>query len=170
MALGDIITMRNGTTVEILNADAEGRLILADALSYAGSRNPKLTIDVATLTGAANVAVGEHAAVYFSTAKPQESALLEKTSLQVWEPLVHFPLWNYYDEMIQSTMADIKNTGGSYAGAVAAAKFLQKFVSYPWFHIDIAGSAYFRTKWSYKGVGATGFGVRLLYTFLKNLA
>jgi leucyl aminopeptidase len=170
MALGDIITMRNGTTVEILNADAEGRLILADALSYAGSRNPKLTIDVATLTGAANVSVGEHAAVYFSTAKPQESALLEKTSLQVWEPLVHFPLWNYYDEMIQSTMADIKNTGGSYAGAVAAAKFLQKFVSYPWFHIDIAGSAYFRTKWSYKGVGATGFGVRLLYTFLKNLA
>ena len=169
MALGDIITMRSGTTVEILNADAEGRLILADALSYASTLNPKLTIDVATLTGAANVAVGEHAAVYFSTAKEQEDALLEKTSLQVWEPLVRFPLWNLYDELIQSSMADIKNTGGQFAGAISAAKFLQKFVSYPWFHIDIAGSAYFRTKCSYKGVGATGFGVRLVYTFLKNL-
>ena len=167
MALGDIITMHNGKTVEILNADAEGRLILADALSYASSLNPKLTIDIATLTGAANQAVGEHAAVYFSTASQSECDDLEKTSLQVWEPLVRFPLWAYYNELISSNMADMKNTGGTYGGAVSAAKFLQQYVSYPWIHLDIAGSAYFKTKWSYKGVGATGFGVRLLYTYLK---
>lgn len=169
MALGDIITMHNGKTVEILNADAEGRLILADALSYASSLNPKLTIDIATLTGAANQAVGEHAAVYFSTAKQTDCETLEKTSFQVWEPLVRFPLWSYYDELISSHMADMKNTGGQYGGAVAAAKFLQQFISYPWIHLDIAGSAYFKSKWSYKGVGATGFGVRLLYTYLKKM-
>lgn len=170
MALGDIITMHNGKTVEILNADAEGRLILADALSYAASLNPKLTIDVATLTGAANQAVGEHAAVYFSTASQNECEMLEQSGFTVWEPLVRFPLWNYYNELISSNMADMKNTGGQYGGAISAAKFLQQYVSYPWIHLDIAGSAYFKTKWSYKGVGATGFGVRLLYNFLKQTA
>ncbi|MCQ2959411.1 MAG: leucyl aminopeptidase [Bacteroidales bacterium] len=170
MALGDIITMHNGKTVEILNADAEGRLILADALSYAASLNPKLTIDVATLTGAANQAVGEHAAVYFATAEKDDCEALEKTSFKEWEPLVRFPLWNYYNELISSNMADMKNTGGQYGGAVSAAKFLQQYVSYSWIHLDIAGSAYFKSKWSYKGVGATGFGVRLLYMFLKQLA
>ncbi|MBR4497911.1 MAG: leucyl aminopeptidase family protein [Bacteroidales bacterium] len=169
MALGDIITMHNGKTVEILNADAEGRLILADALSYAASLNPQLTIDVATLTGAANQAVGEHAAVYFSTASEQENQKMEKSGFQTWEPLVKFPLWAYYDELISSNMADMKNTGGQYGGAISAAKFLQQYVSYPWIHLDIAGSAYFKTKWSYKGVGATGFGVRTLYQFLKML-
>lgn len=169
MALGDILTMHNGITVEVLNADAEGRLILADALSYAEKLNPKLTIDVATLTGAANMAVGEHAAVYFSTAEQTLCSKLETISLQEWEPVVRFPLWKYYDELISSNMADIKNTGGQYGGAIAAAKFLQKFVSYPWIHLDIAGSAYFKTKWAYKGVGATGFGVRLLYHFVKQV-
>lgn len=169
LALGDILQMRNGVNVEVLNTDAEGRLILADALSYASSLHPRLTIDIATLTGAANMAVGEHAAVYFSTADAKTCSTIEDTSMHVWEPLVRFPLWTYYEDLIVSKMADIKNTGGQYGGAVAAAKFLQRFVSYPWIHLDIAGSAYFKQAWSYKGVGATGFGFRLLYTFLKTL-
>lgn len=169
MALGDVLTMHNGKTVEVLNTDAEGRLILADALSYASSLKPVLTIDIATLTGAANQAVGEHAAVYFSTADNGICEKLENVSFSVWEPLVKFPLWQQYNDLISSNMADMKNTGGQYGGAIAAAKFLQQYVSYPWIHLDIAGSAYFKTKWSYKGVGATGFGVRLLYTFVKNI-
>lgn len=171
MALGDILTMHNGKTVEILNADAEGRLILADALSYGTTLNPKLMIDVATLTGAANMAVAEHAAVYFSTVDDEEvNNNLEYTSQAQWEPVVRFPLWKMYDELIKSNMADIKNTGGQYGGAIAAAKFLECFIAdKPWIHLDIAGSAYFKTKWSYKGVGATGFGVRLLYNFIKEL-
>jgi len=171
MALGDILTMHNGKTVEILNADAEGRLILADALSYGTTLNPKLLIDVATLTGAANMAVAEHAAVYFSNVDDEEvNNNLEYVGQAEWEPVVRFPLWKMYDELIKSNMADMKNTGGQYGGAISAAKFLECFVAdKPWIHLDIAGSAYFKTKWSYKGVGATGFGVRLLFNFLKEL-
>ncbi len=165
----DIITMHNGTTVEVLNTDAEGRLILADALSYAQTLNPAVCIDVATLTGAAQVAVGDHAAVALGTAS-QELQTLKQTGLELWEPLVEFPLWNMYDELLKSNMADVKNIGGQYAGTITAAKFLQKFTDYPWIHIDIAGSAYLKSKYSYKGVGATGWGVRLLFNGLKNLS
>ena len=164
----DIITMHNGTTVEVLNTDAEGRLILADALSYAQTLNPALCIDVATLTGAAQAAVGEHAAVALGTAE-QELQTLKQTGLEQWEPLVEFPLWSMYDELIKSEMADVKNVGGQYAGTITAAKFLQKFTAYPWIHIDIAGSAYLKTKCSYKGVGATGWGVRLLFEGVKKI-
>ncbi|MCL2329356.1 MAG: leucyl aminopeptidase family protein [Bacteroidetes bacterium] len=164
----DIITMHNGTTVEVLNTDAEGRLILADALSYAQTLNPALCIDVATLTGAAQAAVGEHAAVALGTAKEELQTLLQ-TGLEQWEPLVEFPLWEMYDELIKSEMADVKNVGGQYAGTITAAKFLQKFTSYPWIHIDIAGSAYLKSKYSYKGVGATGWGVRLLFEGIKRV-
>lgn len=164
----DIITMHNGTTVEVLNTDAEGRLILADALSYAQSLKPALCIDIATLTGAAQAAVGEHAAVVLGTAK-QELQTLIQTGLEQWEPLVEFPLWDMYAELLKSEMADMKNVGGQYAGTITSAKFLQKFTDYPWIHIDIAGSAYIRSKCSYKGVGATGFGVRLLFEGLKKI-
>jgi leucyl aminopeptidase len=164
----DIITMYNGSTVEVLNTDAEGRLILADALSYAQSLKPALCIDIATLTGAAQAAVGEHAAVVLGTAKEELQTLIQ-IGLEQWEPLVEFPLWNMYAELLKSEMADMKNVGGSYAGTITSAKFLQKFTDYPWIHIDIAGSAYIRNKYSYKGVGATGFGVRLLFEGLKKL-
>jgi leucyl aminopeptidase len=152
----------------VLNTDAEGRLILADALSYAQTLNPKLTIDIATLTGAANAAVGEHAAVILGTAGKELKTLIQ-TGLEQWEPLVEFPLWSMYAEQLKSDMADMKNVGGQYAGTITAAKFLQKFTDYPWIHIDIAGSAYVRNKYSYKGVGATAFGVRLLYEGIKKL-
>ncbi|MDR2962609.1 MAG: leucyl aminopeptidase family protein [Bacteroidales bacterium] len=165
----DIITMHNGSTVEVLNTDAEGRLILADALSYAKTLNPMLCIDVATLTGAAQAAVGDHAAVALGTAS-QELQTLKETGLQLWEPLVEFPLWDMYAELLKSEMADMKNIGGQYAGTITAAKFLQKFTDYPWIHIDIAGSAYLKTKYSYKGVGATGWGVRLLFEGIKKIS
>jgi len=167
-APGDVIRMHNGKTVEVLNTDAEGRMILADALSYATSLNPQLVIDMATLTGAANAAVGEHVAVYMGTAieyMPQ----FEQCALRVWEPIVQFPLWNLYAEQIKSDIADCKNVGGQFAGAITAGKFLQQFTNYPWIHVDISGSAFLRTKWSYKGVGGTGFGVRMLVEFLKTL-
>lgn len=164
----DVITMHNGITVEVLNTDAEGRLILADALSYAQTLNPALCIDIATLTGAAQAAVGEHAAVVLGTAKQELQTLLQ-IGLEQWEPLVEFPLWNMYDSLLKSKTADIKNVGGKYAGTITSAKFLQKFTNYPWIHIDIAGSAYLRSKSSYKGVGATGFGVRLLFEGIKTM-
>ncbi|MFW5851954.1 MAG: M17 family metallopeptidase, partial [Bacteroidota bacterium] len=140
-APGDVITMRNGTTVEVLNTDAEGRMILADALDYATELNPELTIDVATLTGAANMTVGEHAGVYMGTADSKYMHKMEEASLSVWEPLVKMPLWNMYDKQIESHIADIKNVGGPLAGAITAGKFLQKFIQYPWIHLDISGSA-----------------------------
>lgn len=164
----DVITMHNGITVEVLNTDAEGRLILADALSYAQTLNPALCIDIATLTGAAQAAVGEHAAVVLGTAKQELQTLLQ-IGLEQWEPLVEFPLWNMYANLLKSETADIKNIGGKYAGTITSAKFLQKFTNYPWIHIDIAGSAYLRSKSSYKGVGATGFGVRLLFEGIKTM-
>ncbi|HOS84147.1 MAG TPA: leucyl aminopeptidase family protein [Bacteroidales bacterium] len=167
-APGDVIRMHNGSTVEVLNTDAEGRMILADALSYAASLNPQLVIDIATLTGAANAAVGEHVAVYMGTATDHMKQL-EQSALHVWEPLVQFPLWNMYADQIKSDIADCKNVGGQFAGAITAGKFLQQFVQYPWIHIDISGSAFLRTKWSYKGVGGTGFGVRMLVEFVKGL-
>jgi leucyl aminopeptidase len=88
-------------------------------------------------------------------------------SLQVWEPLVKFPIWNFYGDLIKSDIADIKNVGGAFAGVITAGKFLQKFTSYPWIHLDISGSAFLRSKSTYKGIGGTGFGIRLLYSYLK---
>lgn len=167
-APGDVIRMHNGSTVEVLNTDAEGRMILADALSYATSLNPRLVIDMATLTGAANAAVGEHVAVYMGTAV-EYMQQLEQSALRVWEPIVQFPLWNMYADQIKSDIADCKNVGGQFAGAITAGKFLQQFVQYPWIHVDISGSAFLRTKWSYKGVGGTGYGVRMLVEFVKQL-
>lgn len=165
-APGDVIRMHNGKTVEVLNTDAEGRMILADALSYAKSLNPKLVLDMATLTGAANAAVGEHVAVYMGTDSEYMNQL-EQSALAVWEPIVQFPIWNFYNEQIKSDIADCKNVGGQFAGAITAGKFLQQFTDYPWIHVDISGSAFLRTKWSYKGVGGTGFGVRMLVDFLE---
>jgi len=166
-APGDVVSMRSGTTVEVLNTDAEGRMILADALDYAAEFNPKLVIDIATLTGAANAAVGEHAAVCMGTHAEYLQKLIQ-ASMQVWEPLVEFPLWDMYEKLIISDIADIKNVGGPVAGAITAGKFLQKFVKYPRIHMDISGSAFLKTKSAYKGIGGTGFGIRTIMEFLKS--
>ncbi len=161
----DIIKMFDGTTVEILNTDAEGRLILADALAYAKKYSPQLVIDLATLTGAATVAVGEKVSAIMGNSKETISKLY-KLGLEHWERVVEFPLWDDYKDLLKSDVADIKNVGPRGGGAITAAKFLEHFTDYPWVHIDIAGPAYSEKKDSYRGLGGTGVGVRLLFNFL----
>lgn len=162
----DIITMFDGTTVEVLNTDAEGRLILADALAYAKKYNPELVIDLATLTGAAVVAVGENATAVMGNDK-KEIEVLKQKGFEVWEKLVELPLWDEYKEQLKSSVADLKNIGGKYAGSITAGKFLEHFTDYNWIHLDIAGPAFTEKHDSYRGIGGTGVGVRLLFDFLK---
>ncbi len=163
----DVITMYDGTTVEVLNTDAEGRLILADALAFANQYEPELIIDLATLTGAAVVAVGDSTIAMMSTANPDVTHQIIQAGFDVHERMVQFPLWDEYKELIKSDIADIKNIGPRNAGAITAAKFLQHFVKYPWIHLDIAGPAFLSNPDSYRGKNGTGVGVRLLYKFLE---
>jgi leucyl aminopeptidase len=165
---GDVIAMHNGKTVEILNTDAEGRLILADALSYASRYDPELVIDLATLTGAAARAIGKEGIVMMGTAPEETMRQLLRSGEEVHERLVEFPLWEEYGKLIESDIADIKNIGGPEAGAITAGKFLEHFTTYPWIHLDIAGGAFLSGVDSYRGKNATGLGVRLLYHFLKS--
>ncbi len=169
-APGDVITMHNGMTVEMLNSDAEGRMILADALSFARQYKPELVIDAATLTGAAHRALGDHAIAYMGTASDTVKDQLEASGMEVYERLVEFPLWDEYGEMLKSEIADIKNVGGALAGAITAGKFLEKFTDYPWIHLDIAGVAYFSSSMGYKGKNGSAIGLRLLYNFLQKRA
>lgn len=165
---GDVIKMHNGLSVEVMNTDAEGRLLLADALSYAQRYQPELVIDAATLTGAAAVAVGKEASVVMGTAGDKVFEKLEQSSQNTYERIVRFPFWEEYGEYIKSTIADIKNLGGKEAGAITAGKFLEYFTDYPWIHVDIAGPSYMFSTENYKGIGGTGVGVRLFYDFIKN--
>ncbi len=167
---GDILTMHNGMTVEVLNTDAEGRLILADALSYANKYEPELVIDLATLTGAAAVAIGEYGTVCMGTADDITFDQLERAGFATHERVVKFPFWSDYDELIKSDVADIKNIGSREGGAITAGKFLSNFVEYPWIHMDIAGPAFLLKESSYRGKGGTGVGVRVLYQFFKSLS
>lgn len=166
-APGDVVTMHSGLTVEMLNSDAEGRMILADALSYAKKFKPELVIDIATLTGAASAAVGPHGIVCMGTADEKVKKALKESGNNVYERLAEFPFWDEYDELIKSDLADIKNVGGPYGGAITAGKFLQRFVDYPWMHFDIAGPAYVKAANSYKGQNGTGVGVRLFFDFME---
>ena len=168
-APGDIITMMDGTTVEMLNSDAEGRMILADALHYAKRYKPELTIDLATLTGAAAAAIGSYGIVGMGTAKQKQKERLYNSGFNVHERIAEFPFWEEYDELIKSDIADQKNLGGPYGGAITAGKFLAKYTDYPYYHLDIAGPAFLTGKDSYRGKGGTGYGVRLLFDFFKNL-
>lgn len=163
---GDIIKMHNGMTVEILNTDAEGRLILADALSYAQKYKPKMVIDIATLTGAAIVATGTQASSIMTNNKTI-SKKIKKAANQTYERVIEFPLWEEYQTTLKSQIADIKNIGGPYAGHITAAKFLEHFTNYPWLHIDIAATAYADKTSEYKGTAATGTPVRLLINFIE---
>ena len=165
-APGDVITMHDGTTVEVLNTDAEGRLVLAAALSYAKKYNPELVIDFATLTGAAAVAIGHYGMVSMHKDSEKDHKYLKKSGDEMHERLAEFPFWSDYDELIKSDVADIKNIGGRAGGAITAGKFLAHFTDYPWIHVDMSG-VYAKTKYGYRGKGATGMGVRLLYNFIK---
>jgi leucyl aminopeptidase len=167
---GDIIRMYNGKTVEVLNTDAEGRMILADALAYGiATYSPKAVIDLATLTGAAIIALGSNVAALVGTSKQLTDRLRkhsEKTGEKMWE----LPLYEEFHEQIKSTFADIRNIGGRPGGAITAAAFLSNFVNgVPWTHIDIAGTAWTQDgtfERSYNPKGATGFGVRTLVRLL----
>jgi leucyl aminopeptidase len=165
---GDVVTMMNGLNVEVLNTDAEGRMILGDALAYAGKYKPELVFDFATLTGAAKAAISGLATAYMGTAPDEVKKKVETSSKNTHERLVEFPLWEEYAQMIKSDVADIKNIGGAEAGAITAGKFLECFTTYPWLHFDIAGSAYLMAEDNYRGKYATGVGVRLMVDFIKN--
>jgi leucyl aminopeptidase len=163
---GDVITISNGVTVEVLNTDAEGRLILADALHYAKKYQPKLVIDLATLTGAASRAIGPYATVAMGTADRATWDALQASAGMTHERLVEFPFWDDYKDLIKSEIADIKNIGGAEAGMITAGKFLEYFIDYPYVHLDIAGPAFLDRPVTYYGKGGTGVGVRLLTHFL----
>jgi len=164
---GDVITMFNGSTVEVLNTDAEGRMILADALSYADKFDPELVIDAATLTGAAVRAIGTEASIIMGNAKDKYFESLEKSGRIVHERVVRFPFWDDYKKHMLSKIADLKNIGTANAGMISAGKFLETFVKAPYIHMDVAGPTWLDSKENYKGVGGTGSGVRLLYQFVK---
>ncbi|MFM7618392.1 MAG: leucyl aminopeptidase family protein [Bacteroidota bacterium] len=168
LAPQDIITISDGTTVEVLNTDAEGRLILADALVYAKKYNPELVIDLATLTGAAIRAIGTYASAVMANANQEVVDKLLNSGMDVWERMIQFPMWDEYGEEMKSDIADLKNLGGAFAGQIYAAKFLEHFTNYPWIHIDIAGPAYQNAAQAYRTKGGVGVGVRSLYHFIKN--
>ena len=165
---GDIVTTYSGTTIEVLNTDAEGRIVLGDALGYACDLKPEAIVDFATLTGACVVALGSFAAGLFcNNARLSErlSTAAEATGERVWP----FPLWQEYHDKIKSQVADIKNTGGREGGAITAAAFLQKFVGdIPWAHLDIAGTAWTTEEKPYLARGGTAYGVRLLIDMITN--
>lgn len=168
-APGDIITMMDGSTVEMLNSDAEGRMILADALHFAKRYKPEMAIELSTLTGAAAAAIGQYGIVSMGTATDEQKTKLTVSGLRMHERLAEFPFWDEYDELLKSDIADQKNLGGPYGGAITAGKFLVKYTDYPYMHFDIAGPAFVTAKDSYRGKGGTGYGVRLLFDFFSNL-
>lgn len=168
IAPGDVLTMYSGKTVEVLNTDAEGRLVMADALHYAKRLKPELVMDMATLTGAAARAVGPQGVACMGNASEKVKDALKKSGQNVHERLLEFPMWEEYESMLKSDIADINNLGGPVAGQTTAGMFLQHFVDYPWMHFDIAGAAFLKSPDSYRGKNGTGVGVRLMYDFLKN--
>jgi leucyl aminopeptidase len=164
---GDILTSLSGQTIEVLNTDAEGRLILADALTYVRRFKPRLVVDVATLTGACIIALGQHASAVLGNDPALIQALRsagERSGERLWE----LPLWAEYEQQIKSEVADVKNTGGRPAGTITAAAFLQRFAAgLKWAHLDIAGTAWIDQARPCHPKGASGVGVRLLTTFLR---
>lgn len=166
-APGDVIHMYDGTTIEVLNTDAEGRMILADALAYASKFNPELVIDAATLTGAAVVAIGTKASCMMGNAKQKVLDKLIEAGNDVHERVVQLPFWDEYKDDLKSSVADMKNIGSRYAGMITAGKFLEHFVKAPYVHLDIAGPSFLEAPENYKGKGGTGVGVRLLHEFIE---
>lgn len=168
MKPGDIIVTASGKSIEVDNTDAEGRIILADALDYASKLKPEVIIDLATLTGACVVALGEFVAGLF-TKNEELSNELFKLGIKTHERIWPLPMWDEYHTLNKSEIADIKNLGGKWGGAITAAKFLEYFVDkkIKWAHMDIAGPAIANNYNNYTKKYMTGFAVRLLYQYLK---
>jgi leucyl aminopeptidase len=168
--LGDVLTARNGVTIDVVNTDAEGRLVLADVLSYAVDLGVERIVDLATLTGACVVALGEDVAGAMSNHQPLCDRVLE-ASRAVGEDLWQLPMFDLYDDLIKGDVGDIKNSGGRWGGAISAAKFLERFVAgKPWVHLDIAGPAFASSAKPYRDAGATGAYVRTLVELVARLA
>jgi leucyl aminopeptidase len=167
MKMGDVLTIRNGKTIEVLNTDAEGRLILADALSYAVEQRPTRILDLATLTGACVVALGNKVAGLFSNDDGFAQDVLaacRATGERAWR----MPLDDDYKEQLKSNVADLKNVGGKGAGAITAAKFLEEFVAaIPWVHLDIAGPSWADSETATRDAGGTGCFVRTLVALIE---
>jgi leucyl aminopeptidase len=164
----DVITTLSGKTIEVLNTDAEGRIVLADALHYAQQYKPAAIVELSTLTGAIIIALGSHAIGLMSTNQDLADRLSragEASAERVWQ----LPLWDEYHEMIKSEIADLKNIGGRPAGSITAGAFLAAFAGeYPFAHLDIAGTAFAeKPAKPYHASGGTGVGVRLLTEFLR---
>ena len=171
MRPGDVLKSMSGKTVEVLNTDAEGRLILADALHFISHKKPKSIIDMATLTGSCVVALGYNVAGMMGTDDKLMTSIFEaggKTNERIWK----MPLYKEFSRAIKSDVADIKNLGydnGS-AGSLTAGAFLKEFVgNTPWVHIDMAGTSWSKENKYYNKKGATGWGVRLLVDLFKNI-
>jgi leucyl aminopeptidase len=164
--LGDVLTMRDGTTVEILNTDAEGRLILADALAYAVERKPKTVVNLATLTGACMVALGTKIAGLFSNDDSLAAQLVENANVS-GERLWRLPIDADFKDQLKSTVSDLKNVGSRWGGAITAAKFLEHFVGEtPWAHLDIAGPSFADSETATRDAGGTGCYVATLTNWL----
>ncbi len=160
---GDVVTSMSGQTIEVINTDAEGRLVLADVLTYAVTRiKPRLIVDLATLTGAIIISLGhDHAGLFANNDELAEKILAAGKA--VGEPVWRMPLGESYDSLLKSDIADMKNVGGREGGSITAAQFLQRFVGdVPWAHLDIAGTAWAKKDGTLWAKGATAFGVRLL--------
>ena len=166
LVVDDIITMMDGTTVEIQNTDAEGRLVLADALTYAKRFNPEMVIDMATLTGASAAITGSFGIKVVGNDQDgiNDLAVIGE---QVYERLAQLPLWKEYKELLKSNIADMSNVGGPTGGVSTSSMFLEHFTDYPWIHLDIAGASFVKDANGYRQSGATGVPVRLLYEFIK---
>ena len=165
---GDVVTMYDGTTVEVLNTDAEGRMLLADALSYAKQYDPELVIELSTLTGSAHMAIDKYGIVGMGNSSREVMDHLKESGEYTSERIAEFPFWDEYKELLKSDIADLKNIGGRYAGAITAGKFLEHFTDYPYIHLDIAGPSFNKVPFNYRGKGGSGVGVRILYNYLLN--
>lgn len=172
MVCGDILNMYDGTTVEVVNTDAEGRLILADAVAY-GCKNfdPELVVTVATLTGAASRALGSQGIAAMQENADRYVDSLMQAGARTHERLCFFPMWKEYEKELNSDVADLKNCGNGAAGMITAAKFIKHFAGEcPFVHLDVAGVEYLSKRDGYRGPGATAYGLRLLVDFLRNYA
>ena len=167
---GDVIHHRGGTTSEVLNTDAEGRLVLADALAYLTEKKPQCIVDTATLTGACMVALGTDIAGAFGNDDVLAQEIVA-AGTEVGDPIWQLPLWRDYRSLIDSKVADIKNTGKRYGGAITAAWFLAEFVGdTPWVHLDIAGPSFQEQVHDLGPIGATGVPVRALVRWIQDRA
>ena len=167
---GDVVRMHSGKTVEVLNTDAEGRMILADALSWASAYDPSLVIELSTLTGAQVVALGSEVAAVMTNDRPGSEIRLqtmEEAGRRTGDLVHRMPMYPHYGALMRSEVADLQNISSRReAGSITAAKFLEHFVNYPWIHIDLAGPSFLKHALPWRPKGGTGFGVRLLVDFL----